>query len=178
MIDGSGSIEQAGRGNFKRVKDFVKRVIAGFSVGFDETHVGAIVYSSSRYVSVVFKLNYYYDIAGITSAIDHMIYPSGYTYTGNALRKVASSLYTSSDDRPDKSNVCIVITDGKSNDEIGGPASALRSRKTTIFAIGVGKDFDRTELEIMAGDPRNLFTADFHGLDTVAEQIKQSACQG
>ncbi|KAJ7377501.1 Hemicentin-1 [Desmophyllum pertusum] len=177
VIDGSGSIEQAGRGNFKRVKDFVKRLIAGFSVGFDETHVGAVVYSSASYVRDVFKLNDYYDIAGITRAIDDIIYPYGGTYTGKALRKVANCLYTSSDDRPDKSNVCIVITDGKSNDEIGGPASALRSRETTIFAIGVGTDPDRSELEIMAGNPSNVFTADFNELETVVEQIMQSACQ-
>ncbi|KAJ7354772.1 Cartilage matrix protein [Desmophyllum pertusum] len=178
VIDGSGSIEQAGRGNFNRVKDFVKRVVKGFRIGSDQTHVGAVIYSSSRYVRDVFKLDDHYDIAGIDRAIDRMIYPSGGTYTGKALTRARTSLYTSSADRSDKPNVCIVITDGKANDEIAGPARALRDKETKIFAIGVGRDFDRSELEVMAGDPSNVFTADFNELGTVIEQIKRSACQG
>lgn len=50
VIDGSGSIEQAGKGNFKLIKNFVKDVIGGFNIGFDQTHVGAIIFSASQYV--------------------------------------------------------------------------------------------------------------------------------
>ncbi len=178
VIDGSGSIEQAGRGNFGRVLNFVNRVIEGFRIGFDQTHVGAVIFSSSQYVKKVFGLGTYYTKGELQKAIRDITYPSGGTYTGKAIRLANTGLYTPSQDREDKPNVCIVITDGKANDDITGPANALRSKGTTIFAIGVGLDYDRAELERMAGNPRNVYTADFKDLDNVIEQIKQSACRG
>ena len=179
VIDGSGSIRQAGAGNFDRMKSFIKRVIDGFTIGFDKTHVGAVIFSSSIYVKKVFGLGTFFDKEGMFKAIDDMQYPSGGTSTGKALDLVRTDLYTSGQDRDDKPNVCIVITDGKADDSVGGPADALRSaNEATIFAIGVGKNYDRNELEKMAGNSRYVFTADFDNLDNVIEQIKLSACQG
>ena len=177
VIDGSGSIRQAGSNNFNLMKSFIKSIIDGFRIGFDETHVGAVIYSSSIYVKKVFGLGSYYNKDDMFKAIDNMQYPSGGTSTGKALDLARTALYTPSQDREDKPNVCIVITDGKADDSIAGPAEALRA-ETTIFAIGVGKNFDRTELVRMAGNQRNVFTADFNDLDNVIEQIKLSACQG
>ena len=178
MIDGSGSIEQAGRGNFDRIREFIKQLYRGFTVGFDKTHVGAVIYSSKEWVRKVFGLQSHYDYQGLDKAIDDMIYPSGGTYTGRALTLAKDLVYTPSHDRPDIPNVCIVITDGRANDDIGPPADALRNQKTAIFAIGVGTDFQQDELERMAGTSRHVFTADFSDLDTVINEIKQSACKG
>ena len=179
VIDGSGSIRQAGAGNFDLMKGFIKRVIDGFNVGFDGTHVGAIIYSSSSYVKKVFGLGTYYTKEAIGKAIDDIQYPSGGTSTGKALERVRTQIYTSRQDREDKPNVVIVITDGKADDSIEGPANDLRiSKEAAIFAIGVGKNFDKAELESMAGNPRYVYTADFNDLDNVIEQIKLSACQG
>ena len=180
MIDGSGSIEQAGKGNFGRIKEFIKEVVKGFRIGYDKTHVGAVIFSSSVYVKKVFGLNAYYDESGIEKAIDKMIYPSGGTYTGKAINLVKNQLYTRSADREDIPNVCIIITDGKANDDIVAPSDALRShgQGTVIFAIGVGKNYDRAELEKMTGNAANVYTADFSDLENVIEQIKQSACKG
>ena len=178
MIDGSGSIEQAGRGNFNRIKSFVKSVISGFNVGFYNTHVGAIIYSSYSYVKKVFGLGSYFDHASLSRAIDNIIYPYGATYTGKALNLARSQLYTQHQDRKGIPNLCILITDGKANDDVKAPVDALRNIGTTIFAVGAGKNFDRDELERIAGSPTNVFTADFSGLDTLIPQIKRSLCKG
>ena len=179
VIDGSGSIRQAGEGNFDRMKTFIKRVIDGFRIGYDNTHVGAVIYSSSIYVKKVFGFGAYYDKEGIFKAIDNIQYPYGGTYTGKALDLARTDLYTSSQDRDDKPNVCIVITDGKADDSVAVPAETLRlTRDAVIFAIGVGKNYDKNELEKMAGNPRNVYTADFNDLENVIERIKLSACQG
>ena len=160
------------------MKNFVKKVVEGFNIGFEKTHVGAVIFSSSQYVRKVFGLSSYFDKQAIEDAIDKITYPSGGTYTGKAIRLATEQIYTRSEDRGDIPNVCIVITDGKANDDIQGPADELRSKGTTIFAIGVGKDFDRAELEKMAGSTRYVYTADFGELDNVIEQIKRSACEG
>ena len=46
IIDGSGSIEMYGKGNFKKVLDFVKDLTRSFDVSKDGTHVGIVLYSS------------------------------------------------------------------------------------------------------------------------------------
>ena len=176
VIDGSGSIEQAGAGNFKKIKDFIKDIVNGFNIGFDKTHVGAVIFSSSA--SVRFGLDDYYSKSGINSAIDKVIYPSGGTYTGKALRMARKKMYTKSGDREDKPNVVIVITDGKANDDVEGPTNQLRNLPAAIFAIGVGTNFDRAELEKIAGSSANVFTADFDNLGQIIENIKQSVGKG
>ena len=179
MIDGSGSIEQSGKGNFNKIKNFLKQVYRGFKIGFDHTHICAIIYSSSRYVKKVFDLDAHYDYNSLDKAIDSMVYPSGGTYTGKALGLASTQCFQPSKDRKDKPNVVIVITDGRANDDIERPADALRqSKSAAIFAIGVGQNYDRAELEKMAGNPRNVYTADFDNLDAVINEIKQSACRG
>lgn len=52
MIDGSGSIEQAGGGNFKRELNFVKQIVSAFEVSRDGTHVGIIIFSSYAKVCI------------------------------------------------------------------------------------------------------------------------------
>ena len=176
VIDGSGSIEHAGVGNFKKIKDFIKDIVNGFNIGFDKTHVGALIFSSS--VKKVFGLDEHYSKSGINSAIDKVIYPSGGTYTGKALRMARKKMYTKSGDREDKPNVVIVITDGKANDDVEGPTNQLRNLPAAIFAIGVGTNFDRAELEKIAGSSANVFTADFDNLGQIIENIKQSVGKG
>lgn len=89
---------------------------------------------------------------------------------------VRKRIYTPSQDRPDKPNVCIVITDGSADEDAVTPANELRSIKgTAIFAVGVRRNYDKAELEKITGNARNVFTADFKDLDSsVAEKIRQS----
>ena len=178
VIDGSGSIKQAGDGNFDLIKKFVKDVIGGFKIGFDQTHVGAIVFSASQYVKKVFGLDDHYTKEGLDRAVDSIIYPSGGTYTGKALNAARTKILTRPFDREEIPNVCIVITDGKANDDINIPAQDLRGSGTTIFAVGVGKNYVEAELEKIAGDRSRVFKADFDKLDIIINEIKESACRG
>ena len=57
IIDGSGSIENAGKGNFKKVLNFVKAIIQAFDVSKEETHVGIIVYNKTAEVKLVTSLD-------------------------------------------------------------------------------------------------------------------------
>ena len=126
----------------------------------------------------MFSLDTFYDKANIYEAIDKQIYPSGGTYTGMAMDLLRREIYTSSLDRPNVPNVCIIITDGKADDDIAEPAERLRRTGTTIFAVGVGKDYHRQELITMAGNPRHVYTADFNELQGIITEIKESACRG
>lgn len=153
-------------------------MIGGFRIGFEQTHVGAILFSARSRVDKVFGLDDHYTKESLDRAIDAITHPGGGTYTGKALDVARSEILISPFDREAIPNVCIVITDGKADDEIEAPAQALQNSGTTIFAVGVGKDFVEPELEKMAGDRRRVFKADFNKLDNIINVIKESACRG
>ena len=177
LIDGSGSIEAYGTGNFKRCLDFVKKMAAAFDISTDKTHVGVVLFATNP--ELVFDFNKYFDIASIDLALDSMKYPNGGTYTGKALTFTQSSLFASSA-RPGKPHLLIILTDGASADPVIGPAKALRDSGVTIYSLGIGKNFNINQLNDMASDPDSdhVFTADFTQLDPVVEQIKNKACKG
>ena len=176
VIDGSGSI---GQDNFKLVQNFVKDVIGGFRIGFDQTHVGAIVFSSIDKMKIVFGLQDLYTKESLYRAIDGISYETGgKTHTGKALNITKTQILISPSDREAIPNVCIVITDGEADDEIELPAQALRNSGTNIFAVGVGEDVFKAELEKMTGDGNRVFEEDFDKLDTIINKIKESACRG
>ena len=55
IIDGSGSIEAAGKGNFKKELDFVKSITQAFDISKEQTHVGIILYNEKATVNSLAK---------------------------------------------------------------------------------------------------------------------------
>ena len=53
IIDGSGSIEMSGKGNYKKVLNFVKELTRAFDVSKDGTHIGLVSYDSEAKVGLV-----------------------------------------------------------------------------------------------------------------------------
>jgi len=67
-------------------------------------------------------------------------------------------------DRPDVPNFVLVLTDGRSTDDVRIASPRLRE-KAAVIAVGVGKRIESKELEHIAGDPGNVFmVADFRSL--------------
>lgn len=83
LVDGSGSIERQGSGNFQRAKDFVKSIIDEFDISRDGTNVAFVLFASN--VQVVFSLNEFYSKADMQQAIEAVPYPAGGTKTGAGL---------------------------------------------------------------------------------------------
>lgn len=177
VVDGSGSIEAQGVGNFGKCKDFVKKLIEEFDVSPKGTHVGVIVYDHQS--KVEFGFDKYTDKPAIFTHIDGIKYPNGGTKTGAALTLAKTGLFEASS-RKGVPNILIVMTDGKSGDPVLQPAQKLRDSGVTVFSIGIGKQFVAKELNDMATDPdsEHVITTGFDQLDSVVKKIKDKACQG
>lgn len=52
IIDGSGSIENAHKGNYKKVLQFVENVVKAFEVSKGKTHIGIISYDHDAKVGI------------------------------------------------------------------------------------------------------------------------------
>ena len=177
VIDGSGSIESAGQGNYQKVKDFVKSVVQGFAVSLEGTHVGVVLYSTTA--EVVFGFKKHYDKAGVLAEIDNMRYPGAQRYTGKALDLARTELFEKGS-RPGIPNVLLVLTDGQSQDSVTEPAQKLRDLGVTVFSVGIGTKYVIQELNEMATDPDNqhVFTANFDAMQTIAQKITGRVCNG
>ena len=176
VIDGSGSIEKYGQGNYQKVKDFVKSVVRGFAVSLEGTHVGVVLYSATA--EVVFGFKKHYDKASVLAEIDSMHYPGSWTHTGMALDLARTELFEKGS-RLGVPNMLLVLTDGQSQDDVIQPGKELRDLGVTVFSVGIGTKYVIQELNEMATDPDNehVFTADFNDMQTIVQKIKESVCK-
>ena len=174
IIDGSGSIEAYGKGNFKRCLRFVKNMVRAFTISSRYVRVGIVLFSSRTQLILNFNQNR--GANGILRTIDRIRYPRRGTKTGSALSFAYSRLFSRS--RRGRSKVAIVMTDGRSQDDVRRPSSLLRRRGVKIFSLGIGKRYNMRQLLQMSGTRLNVFTADFRSLGSVVRAIKQKACKG
>ena len=108
-------------------------------------------------------------------------YPRTGARTGRALRRAYRLLFKRSRRRgPRLAKVIVVITDGRSLDDVHRVSKQLRAHGIVIFSVGVGRYFNARELDSMATDPDNahVFTSDFKQLRYIANELKKSICKG
>lgn len=108
-----------------------------------------------------------------------MKYPGGGTNTGVALTE-AISLFSGNGARKGVPNIALVLTDGKSRDDIVGPSQKLRDSGVIVLSIGIGNNYDIKELQEMATDPdsQHVFKAEFDALKDIENTIVDMACKG
>ena len=91
LIDGSGSIEAYGRGNFQRCLNFVKQVVASFGISPSQTRVGIVLFSSRAWLIANFRS--YRSKQSVLHAVSRIRYPRGGTRIGRALRFAKYQLF-------------------------------------------------------------------------------------
>ena len=70
LVDGSGSIEAYGKGNFKRCLNFVKQVASSFTISRTEGRISVTVFSSRP--QLIFTLNRYTNVKEVYQAVDRI----------------------------------------------------------------------------------------------------------
>ena len=90
VLDGSGSIEALGRGNFKRCLNFIIQVERSFVISPSKTRVALVLFSHRT--QTVFSLDTYRTLASVVSATKKVRYPKGGTKIGSALRLVQNNV--------------------------------------------------------------------------------------
>ncbi|KAJ8365952.1 hypothetical protein SKAU_G00147830 [Synaphobranchus kaupii] len=119
VIDGSSSV---GTGNFRTVLQFVANVTREFEISDTDTRVGAVQYTYEQRLE--FAMGQHDGKAQLLDAIRAIEYWSGGTSTGAAIAYASEKLFSQS--KPNKRKIMIVITDGRSYDDVRAPALALQ----------------------------------------------------
>uniref|UniRef100_A0A8C3RP78 Collagen alpha-1(XX) chain n=1 Tax=Chelydra serpentina TaxID=8475 RepID=A0A8C3RP78_CHESE len=151
LVDGSWSI---GRSNFKLVKAFLSTLVSPFNIARDKIRIGLSQYSSDPRTE--WNLNTYVTRDEVLEAVRNLRYKGGNTFTGLALSHVLEqNLKPEAGARSDAVKLVILLTDGKSQDDVNLSAQTLKNMGIEIFAIGV-KNADEAELRQVASEPLEL----------------------
>ncbi|XP_053571296.1 collagen alpha-1(XIV) chain isoform X1 [Bombina bombina] len=174
LVDGSWSI---GRLNFRLVRLFLENLVAAFNVGTDKTRIGLAQYSGDPRIE--WHLNAFNTKDAVIDAVRNLPYKGGNTLTGLALTYILeNSFKPEAGAREGLPKIGILVTDGKSQDDVIPPAKSLRDAGIELFAIGV-KNADENELRAIASEPDSTHVynvADFNAMNSIVEGLTKTVC--
>ncbi|XP_061675053.1 collagen alpha-1(XIV) chain isoform X5 [Syngnathoides biaculeatus] len=175
LVDGSWSI---GRLNFRLVRVFLENLVNAFDVGIDKTRIGLVQYSGDPRME--WNLNAFTNKEAVIDAVKNLPYKGGNTLTGLALSYILENCFKpQSGARAGVPKIGVLITDGKSQDDVTPPAESLHKAGVELFAIGV-KNADENELRSIASEPDDSHVynvADFSVMSSIVEGLTRTVCE-
>uniref|UniRef100_A0AAZ1XBY0 VWFA domain-containing protein n=1 Tax=Oreochromis aureus TaxID=47969 RepID=A0AAZ1XBY0_OREAU len=172
LTDSSESISEE---DFQKMKNFTKSVISKSIIGQDKVHVGLMQYSTTSRLE--FDLTTHYNLEGMLNTIDDMEQMNEGTRTGRAITEVSQYFDAARGGRPWVKQWLVVITDGKSQDNVREPAHALRDKGVVTYSIGVDKA-NRSELSEISGSSQRVFIENtFDGLKELETKLALKFCE-
>ncbi|KAI4546931.1 hypothetical protein MG293_003486 [Ovis ammon polii] len=171
VIDGSSSV---GTSNFRTVLQFVANLSREFDISDTDTRIGAMQYTYEQRLE--FGFDEYSTKSDVLNAIKRVGYWSGGTSTGAAINYALEQLFKKS--KPNKRKLMILITDGRSYDDIRIPAMLAHHKGVITYAIGVAWAA-QDELDIIATHPARdhaFFVDEFDNLYKVVPKVIQNIC--
>uniref|UniRef100_A0A672FR70 Collagen, type VI, alpha 3 n=1 Tax=Salarias fasciatus TaxID=181472 RepID=A0A672FR70_SALFA len=169
LLDGS----DGSRNGFPAMREFVEREVEKLNVGDNKDRVSVVQYS--RDAEVHFYLNTYNTKEDVVDSIRGLRHRGGRPLnTGAALQYVRDNVFTNSSGSRRTQGVpqmLILLTGGRSSDNVDSPASALKQQG--IFVTGIGtRGSDSGELQKISYEPEYaLSVSDFNDLPSVQEQL-------
>ncbi|XP_051922647.1 collagen alpha-6(VI) chain [Hippocampus zosterae] len=176
MVDGSWSI---GTENFERIRQFLSTLVNSFDVGPDRVRMALVQYSTTPRTE--FLLNTFQKKAEILQYVSTLPYMGGGTHTGQGLDFMLSKHFVEEAGSRANQNVAqiaVVITDGKSQDDVESHATELKKKGIVLYAIGI-KDADEDQLREIASEPHSQYVysvSDFAALQGISQSIAQTLC--
>ncbi|CAN9498022.1 unnamed protein product [Ophioblennius macclurei] len=172
LIDGT----TAGRSEFPNIRDMITRVVEKLDVGLDKVRISVVQYSDDP--KLEFLLNEFSTKAEVRRAVGKLRSKGGNNLnTGRALEYVARNVYQRSGGSRIEDGVpqfLILVTGGKSTDDVSTSADQLKRNQIAPLAIG-SRNADPDELKQISLKPELVYTVDsFQQLPSVESQLINS----
>ncbi|XP_046902169.1 collagen alpha-3(VI) chain-like isoform X2 [Hypomesus transpacificus] len=169
LIDGTTAV----RNEFPAIRDMINRVVGKLDVGLDRVRVSVVQYSDDA--KVEFLLNEFSTKEEVRQAVSRLRSRGGNLLnTGRALDWVSKNIYQRSAGSRIEDAVpqfLILVTGGKSSDDVSGPANQLKTNLVAPLAIGA-RNADPNELRQIALKPELTYTiSNFGQLPSVEQQL-------
>uniref|UniRef100_A0A4W5KAN3 Collagen, type VI, alpha 3 n=1 Tax=Hucho hucho TaxID=62062 RepID=A0A4W5KAN3_9TELE len=169
LVDGTTAV----RSEFPAIRDMIGRVVEKLDVGLDRVRVSVVQYSDDA--NMEFLLNEHSTKDEVRQATRKIQSRGGNRLnTGRALDWVSKNIYQRSAGSRIEEGVpqfLILVTGGKSNDDVSGPANQLKTNLVAPLAIGT-KNANSNELRQISLKPEFAISIDnFRQLPTVEQQL-------
>ncbi|KAM4689684.1 uncharacterized protein O3C94_007714 [Discoglossus pictus] len=176
IVDGSWSV---GYTDFDTAKNWLINVTSSFDIGPLYSQVAVVQYSDSPRLE--FPLGQHRTNQQLINALKGMKYLGGNTQTGRAIKFATENVFPSSQrTNIAKNRIVIVVTDGKSQDDVVEFATQARAQNIIMFAVGVGSEITKSELVAIANTPSTdyvLYAEDYTTIDRIKETMQQKLCE-
>ncbi|XP_037552098.1 collagen alpha-1(VII) chain [Nematolebias whitei] len=176
LVDESWSV---GQSSFSRVKDFISAIISSFQDNMlkaEGVRFGVTVFGDVPRMRVA--LTDYSSLEEVLRAIRNLPYEGGSRRMGSALQFLVDSVFSPAISRDFTPKIAVLITNGRSDDQVDFAARVVADSGITLFAVGV-RGADELELRRVVAEPHEehlLPCADFSLLDTVLPKLSRRLC--
>lgn len=164
------------RSEFPSIREMIRRVVEKLDVGLDKVRVSVVQYSDDP--SLEFLLNEHSTKDEVRQAVTNLRSKGGNRLnTGRALEWVSRNIYQRSAGSRLEDGVpqfLILVTGGKSTDDVSTAADQLKRNRVAPLAIG-SRNADPDELRQISLKPDLVYTVDsFRQLPGVESQLIDS----
>ena len=157
------------------LKAFAKLLVSNYNLGPDAARFSVVSFQSFATTRVGWSTNQF----DINAAIDQMEADGGTSITAGF--EAAVPLLT--DSRPGATQIVLLFSDGKQDDDFGGSKAAIASANlvkksgATVFAWGMGKDVDEKAMTKIATDAsKALFVKKIGELSGYLADLEAAVC--
>lgn len=169
ILDGSDDTRDA----FKQMCQFVQRVVEKLNIGLSGDRVSLVQYS--REPQVHFYLNTHATKQDVLNSIENLQHQGGSPLnTGKALDYTKKNIFIASsgsrllDGVP---QILVLVTGGRSQDDVRAPAAALKQDQIVPFSIG-NQNADVIQLQAISYTPGHTLTVpQFDDLQTIEQKL-------
>lgn len=172
LVDGT----TATRSEFPAIRDMIRRVVAKLDVGLNRVRISVVQYSDVA--TPEFLLNEHSTKDEVQQAVTKIRSKGGNRLnTGLALEWVSKNIYQRRAGSRIEDGVpqfLILVTGGKSTDDVSTAADQLKRNRVAPLAVG-SRNADPNELRVISLKPELVYTVDsFQQLPVVESQLLDS----
>lgn len=176
IVDGSWSV---GFSDFDTAKQWLINITSQFDISSHYTQVGVVQYSDTPRLEIA--LGKHQSVSELLQAIRSVKYMGGNTQTGRAIKFAVDHVFPSSQRGGQvKNRIAVVVTDGKSQDDVVDASVEARAQGVTVFAVGVGNEITTSELVSIANRPSStyvLYAQDYTTIHRIRDSMEQKLCE-
>ncbi|KAB5535859.1 hypothetical protein PHYPO_G00122800, partial [Pangasianodon hypophthalmus] len=177
IIDGSSSL---GIADFNTAKRWLINITSGFDVSSRHTQVAVVQYSDTPRLEI--PLGKHQDTQTLLRDIAAISYLGGKTQTGRAIKFATDHVFSALNHttKTTRNRIAVVLTDGRSQDDVVDPAMEAKAQNIALFAVGVGDEITNAELMSMANKPSStyvLHVEDYTSIGNIREVMEQKLCE-